>query len=100
MNRYTPAKQLTSNTGKKYYESVFFPEIPTTDNDIYIITESGDRLDLIAHDYYADVKYWVVIAAVNNLGKGTYIVPAGLQLRLPADLGKVESMYNEFQKNR
>ena len=50
-------------------------------DDIYVITTAGDRLDLLAKEYYGDMHYWYYIAKVNNIN--TITVDAGLKLRLP-----------------
>ena len=52
--------------------------------DYYIITRAGDRLDNIAYEYYEDASQWWVLAQANHLGKGSFAVPAGIRLRIPA----------------
>ena len=78
--RYT--SNARTKLGDKYLTSKILHLKPSTD-DQYIISRDGDRLDLIANDIYGDEKYWFIIAAANNLGKGTFEIPAGLQIRLP-----------------
>ena len=69
LNRYEYTK---SEQGK--YKS---PQYPTElfqqqRSDYYIFSREGDRLDLIANDFYDDPTYWWVIAEANTgLGKGT-----------------------------
>jgi hypothetical protein len=82
MNRYKNTNIKKTSTGKNVYQSIQYPNISEELSDNYIITEAGDRLDSLAFTYYEDVSYWVVIASINNLGKGTMIVPAGMQLRI------------------
>lgn len=53
-------------------------------NDLWIISTDGDRLDLLSHRFYGDVKYWYIIAAANGMGKGTYYVKPGTRMRIPA----------------
>jgi hypothetical protein len=60
------------------------------DTDIYIISNSTDRLDLLANTYYQDPTMWWIIAKVNNIGKGTLNVAPGIQLRIPYPLSYVE----------
>ena len=52
-------------TKKVMFSSIVYPAIPTSINDIYIITTAGDRLDMLAHKYYANVKLWWIIANAN-----------------------------------
>ena len=63
-------------------ESVVYSSVPESDNDIYVITQPGDRLDLLAHQFYGDVTLWWYIAKANQLTM--MIVPAGTSLRIPA----------------
>ena len=48
-------------TKNRYYKNIEYPEIPISENDVYIISKITDRLDLLAKDYYNDVKLWWVI---------------------------------------
>ena len=54
---------------------------PLTDDDIYIITQYGDRLDLLANTYYNDPTLWWYIAKANGLK--VMNVPEGTSLRIP-----------------
>jgi len=77
---------LKTEEGKRYYGTLLYPLITPRESDIYVITTVGDRLDILANDYYKDASLWWVIASVNNLRKDSlYIVP-GSQLRIPTDL--------------
>lgn len=64
--------------------SAKLPEIVPSDNDVYIITKVNERLDILASNYYSDPALWWIIAKANNQGKGTLVVDAGIQLRIPA----------------
>lgn len=92
MQRYktlsTEIKDIS--TKKNRYSSTFYPEIPLKDSDIYIYSKSSDRLDLLAYDYYGDQTFWWVIARVNNLGKGSFMVPPGIRLRIPFPMDELE----------
>jgi len=46
-----------------------------------LIATHGDRCDLLAQEYYGDVKLWWYIASVNNLKSNN--IEAGTQLRVP-----------------
>ena len=65
------------------YETFRGPIIPNSKNDLFTFSREGDRLDLLAQQFYGDPRQWWLIAEANNLGKGSLAVPTGLQLRIP-----------------
>lgn len=80
-------------SGSQYYLNNIYPDIPLSNEDSYVITTLGDRLDLIAFDFYGDVSFWWVIASANALpGDSLYIEP-GTQLRIPVDLSGIVNDY-------
>ena len=83
MDRYSNVVIDNKNIKKRAYESSIPLTIEKNENDIYFYTVQGDRLDLIADEYYGDVSLWVLIATANKLGKGTLYPPPGTQLRIP-----------------
>lgn len=83
-----------SVTGSQYYETNTYPGITPTNNDYYVITTAGDRLDLLAFDFYQDSSLWWVIASANALPGDSIFVPVGIQLRIPTDLQTVLNEYN------
>ena len=64
------------------FSTTVYSSIPKSDDDIYVITQEGDRLDLLAHQFYGDVSLWWYIAKANNLKFITLDV--GKRLRIPA----------------
>jgi hypothetical protein len=95
-SRYNYTTQLTTtNTKKKYLSSVIYPKIKATDNDMYIISESSDRLDILASKYYGDKSYWWVISIANNLNDASLSIEPGRQLRIPSD---INSVLKEFER--
>jgi hypothetical protein len=81
-------------TGSTYYQTNIYPEIPPVNSDYYIITTVGDRLDLIAYDFYQDSSLWWVIASANSLPGDSIYAPVGIQLRVPVNLQTVINEYN------
>ncbi len=79
-NRYSNTRIKKENS-KSYYKTTEFANIPKTESDFYVITQYGDRLDLLAHQFYGDVTLWWYIARANDLN--TMIVPENIQLRIP-----------------
>jgi len=95
MNRY----QATPQQNGKYLTSVL-PNIEVSPTDLYIFSREGDRLDALAFTFYGDTSLWWIIANANNLGKGSLIVPPGLQIRIPRNLGNLSERLNQLQTNR
>jgi hypothetical protein len=81
-------------TGSTYYQTNIYPEIPPVNNDYYVVTTVGDRLDLIAYDFYQDSSLWWVIASANSLPGDSIYAPVGIQLRIPVNLQTVINEYN------
>ena len=42
------------NKSVRAYNSIRYPKIPLSANDLYVIATVGDRVDLIADQYYND----------------------------------------------
>jgi len=103
MERYSIANILKTETGKRYYSTTLPPTVERTDTDIYIITVIGDRLDLIAFDYYGDATKWWAIASANPNAftyNGSLAVEPGIQLRVPLSANNVEEAYTNQNANR
>ena len=83
MSRYKNTRIKRENS-KSYYKTTIFDKVPVTDSDVYVITQYGDRLDLLAYQYYGDVSLWWYIARANDLN--TMIVPENIQLRIPGNI--------------
>lgn len=94
MDRYINSKVLLTGEKKRYYETILYPKIEKSDTDIYMITNHGDRLDVIAYEKYGDVSLWYVIALANGLVNGSVFVPAGTQLRVPMNLDQFNTELN------
>ena len=54
MSRYKNSRIKVENN-KSYYKTTIFDKIPKSDSDIYVITQFGDRLDLLAHRVYGGI---------------------------------------------
>lgn len=95
-NRYQYSQTLqTKGTKKKYLGSVIYPKIKPSNDDIYIISESSDRLDILASKYYGDKSFWWIIATSNNLNDASLSIVPGTQLRIPSNISKI---LNDFEK--
>jgi len=88
------------STGERYYVNNVYPDIPLSGEDSYVITVLGDRLDLLAFDFYGDTSFWWVIASANALpGDSLYLEP-GAQIRIPANLSGVINDYKIINVTR
>ena len=74
----SPQPQSTTS-----YESTVYSAIPQREGDIYVITQPGDRFDLLAAQFYGDPNLWWYIAKANGLKFMT--IPVGTNLRIPKD---------------
>jgi len=101
MNRYDNTTIDQTQQGQPYFKQRFYPNIPLSENDVYVITTVGDRLDSLANSYYNDsTLWWIIAAANNNATKGALYPTPGTQLRIPTNLNAVLSLFNQFNKAR
>ena len=102
MNRYQPIPTIIIDK-KPVYQTTKYPEIPLSDNDIYVYTTQGDRFDVLANQYYGDQSLWWIISIANTAVAGTslpadlpqdsLIIPEGIQIRIPANYAAVLSSF-------
>jgi len=98
MNRYSDIPRTTYN-GKRAFKTVRYPEIPLNENDTYVISQAGDRFDLLAYNFYSDSSLWWVISIANeNFQQNSMIIPEGQQVRIPTDISNI--LYNFKQLNQ
>ena len=102
MTRYDNTTILkTEFTNRPYFKSKFYPNIPLSESDVYVITTVGDRLDSLAYSYYNDATlWWVISVANNNITKGALFPQPGTQLRIPTNVNGVLNLYKQFNKAR
>jgi hypothetical protein len=80
------------------YQTVKYPEIPLSINDIYVITTLGDRLDSLAQQFYNDVNlYWIISSAnPDTLNLGSLFIAPGTELRIPTDVSTIKFLFNQL----
>jgi hypothetical protein len=101
MSRYDNPTYLKTDQNVPYEKGKFYPNIPLSESDIYIITTIGDRLDYLAHLYYNDSEaWWVISVANNNVTKGSLFPIPGTQLRIPQNISSVLRQYDNFNRAR
>ena len=94
-SRYKTSKTKKTFDGKLVYRPKIYPNIPLRDDDIYVATETGDRLDTLAYDFYGDSKMWWIIASANNIHDAVFGFEDGTILRIPQNYIEI---FNSFTK--
>lgn len=107
MNRYQNSPIIRINN-KVLYATSRYPEIPLSNNDIYVYTVSGDRFDILANKYYKDSSLWWIISIANTAVAGTslpsdlpqdsLLIPEGSQIRIPADYTNIVNEFKNINK--
>ena len=94
MKRYRSTRLKRDKSGIISYQTTKYPLIPIQDNDIFIVTKVGDRIDSLAFDYYGDSTLWWIIAKANGI-KGKISIDPATDLRIP---GNVSQIIEDFEK--
>jgi len=90
-NRYNNIPTIKRES-KELKGTKVYPVPPASESDFYVISTFGDRFDLLAKEYYNDVKLWYVIAAANpDVRKDSLFITPGIQLRIPLPVQRVVS---------
>ena len=86
--RYIFRKRSIISSTKKMYRGIKYPRIPLSTNDLYIQTTSGDRLDLLANQFYDDVRLWWVLSSANRgiIRSDSYAIKPGIEIRIPMNI--------------
>lgn len=108
MNRYQDIPIITIDK-KKVYQTSRYPEVPLSDQDIYVYVTQGDRFDVLAAQYYKDQSLWWIISIANTATAGTslpsdlsqdsLIIPEGIQIRIPAYYPGVIDSFNKINNS-
>jgi len=103
MNRYKSIPIFNNSVvkpGKRFYGVVKYPDIPLSVSDIYVITQKGDRYDLLANQYYGDKSLWWIISIANpSITQDTLNPPYGVQIRIPTNITNVINSYNKLNQS-
>jgi phage tail protein X len=95
ITKYNTPEILINKNGQQYFKAIKYPPIPPLESDIYVVTVQGDRLDLLAYNYYRDASlWWIISMANNNVTLGSMFPEPGTQLRIPIDLTTVINIFN------
>ena len=96
-SRLVNIKKRIKEDDKLYYKNLEYPSIPVYADDLYIISKSTDRLDLLANDYYGDSNAWWIIVKANpdKIKRDSFFLNPGLQIRIPMNIREI---YDNFDK--
>jgi nucleoid-associated protein YgaU len=100
------SKKIDSDGTERFVrrlETVLYPDFNNlVPNDTYILSQQGDRLDILAKEFYGDEVFWHVIAKANQIGHGTLIVPPGRIIRIPYydDYQPISRLIKELNERR
>ena len=98
--RYKNIPTVKSPKGKVYKPNAVYPEIPETEEDIYVITVGGDRYDLLAQQFYNNSNLWWIIVTANNTFTGSLNIKPGTQIRIPASPGQAIEHFETVNRIR
>ncbi len=94
-SRYENNEIKNTFDGKQVYRSRIYPNIPLRDDDVYIMTETGDRLDTLAYQYFKDATLWWIIASANNIHDAPLGIKDGTILRIPSNYIEIQRNFNK-----
>ena len=69
-----------------------------SNNDVFIVSREGDRLDNLAHKYYSDNTLWWVIAKANGI-KGKTALKPGENLRITLNIQRITENFRNINKS-
>tara|TARA_B100000287_G_C20206155_1_gene612112 strand:- start:63 stop:362 length:300 start_codon:yes stop_codon:yes gene_type:complete len=96
--RYESTEIKKTKFGDQVYKSTLYPVIKRRNDDVYIRSKEGDRLDNLAYKYYKNTSLWWIIAQANHIGKGTLVVENGIQLRIPTNVADILADLEKINK--
>ena len=82
-SRYKNSRFKKTIDGREVLQSKIYPNIAKTDDGIYVATETGDRFDTLAYQFYKDSTLWWIIACANNIHNANIGIKEGTILRIP-----------------
>ena len=78
-----------TSDGKEVYIPKVLPTIYPSAYDIIIATETGDRLDTLASQFYQNPHLWWIIACANNIHTAPIGFKDGTVLRIPTNYQEI-----------
>ena len=99
-NRYNKISIKVDEKQNRYYATILYPEIPPNINDTYILTEVGDRLDILANTFYKDSTLWWIISRANpnKIRRDGLLLKPGIQIRIPSDFNAIINNFETLNR--
>ena len=96
MSRYSNTRLKRKPSGERVYSYTLYPKIPIQNSDVFITPTYGDRLDILANDYYGDSSLWWIIAQANGIKGFTALYTKNFkgELRIPTE---IQNIINDFE---
>jgi len=69
--------------GMRRLSTRYYPEIPDSEGDVFIVSKRGMRWDNLAYQYFNNQRLWFILARANGYANGSLLVPAGVRIRIP-----------------
>ena len=90
-------RHIKNSTRRNVYFPLRYPQIPLSQDDIYVITTQGDRLDLLANQFYNDIDLWwiISIANPNKVRRDSFNLKSGIEIRIPME---TQSILDDFEQ--
>lgn len=90
-------RDIHGKIGIRYRSTTRYPDIPLSNDDVFLQTIRGDRLDNLAYQFYGDSSLWWVISVANpELPNDSLYPTLGFQLRIPGNLEKILSDFSNL----
>ena len=85
---------------RRYYKALKYPNIPLSIDDLYVIISSGDRLDLLADQFYKDPQLWWIITIANPdlIRRDSFNLKPGIEIRIPQNIDDILAEFNQLNK--
>ena len=99
-NRYKDTSIRIDENKNRYYTNTLYPEIPPSINDIYVLTQIGDRLDTLANNFYQDTSLWWIISKANpnKIRRDSLLLKPGIQIRIPNNIQVILNTFENLNK--
>jgi hypothetical protein len=99
-SRYINTPITKTSDGIRLYKTTLYPQINPQIDDIYVITDRGDRLDNLSYEYYKDSTLYWIISISNNIPQDSIFIPVGTQIRIPQNIENILKDFESLNQNR
>ena len=97
MKRYARTQVKMDKSGMRVYSTTYYPRILLNNNDKFVRTKDGDRLDTMAYRFYKDTSLWWIIAKANGI-RGKMALEIGKVIRIPSDITNIIEEFNSVNE--